>query len=219
MRARQRAAASGGPRAETPRGPICQIKVTLAEIRPPVWRRVRVPADLRLDRLHAVLQAAMGWGDLHLHQFVAGGRSYGDPQFDLSSPGRKVHDERKATVGDILPAVRSRAVYEYDLGAGWSHALLLEARHAPAPGVAYPCCAAGRRACPPEDCGGVAGYKDMRAVLADPAHEDYAELMERIDGPFDAEAFDADAVNGQLRRLADRWARGGTAGASPAQRG
>lgn len=204
MRARQRAAASEGSRAGSPGADICQIKVTLSGLRPPIWRRVLVPADLRLDRLHGVLQIAMGWSNAHLHQFIGRTTCYRDPRFG-GGRDTEVRDECKATVGDILPAVRSKAVYEYDFGDSWYHELALEKRLAPEPGVAYPRCTGGRRACPPEDCGGVYGYADLLTVLADPAHEDYETFLEQFDGPFDAEAFDADVVNDQLGRLMRRW--------------
>lgn len=52
---------------------IYQIKVTLRDSKPPIWRRIQVPGDINLGKLHRILQVVMGWTDSHLHQFIAGG--------------------------------------------------------------------------------------------------------------------------------------------------
>ncbi|MET8408859.1 hypothetical protein ABZV34_12350 [Streptomyces sp. NPDC005195] len=44
-----------------PADSVLQIKVTLADIPPPIWRRLQVPADLKLARLYPAIQTAMGW--------------------------------------------------------------------------------------------------------------------------------------------------------------
>jgi hypothetical protein len=71
----------------------------------------------------------------------------------------------------------------------------------PEPGVRYPRCLAGKRACPPEDCGGVPGYERMLGILADPKDEEYEEITELLGEEFDPEAFDLGAVNEELAKL------------------
>ena len=62
---------------------IYQIKVTLLGSKPPIWRRIQVPGDIRLDRLHTVLQIVMGWEDCHLHASTIHGVSYGQADREL----------------------------------------------------------------------------------------------------------------------------------------
>jgi Plasmid pRiA4b ORF-3-like protein len=116
---------------------------------PPVWRRLLVPAAIRLDRLHQVLQAAMGWENYHLHDFSDGRVRCGPPDLEL-----RLKDEREATLGDLIPCTGGRARYTCDFGDDWTHELVVEERLAAEPGLAYPVCVAGEGACPPEDCGG-----------------------------------------------------------------
>lgn len=173
---------------------ILQIKVTLRETKPPVWRRLLLPSNLNLEHLHQILQLAMGWMDCHLHEFEIGGRRYGakDPDFDGV-------DERKVKLRDVLGVKGAKGKYTYDFGDGWEHSLLVEKVLPPEPGKAYPMCVAGKRACPPEDCGGPWGYEEFLEAMADPEHEQHEELSEWIGGEFDPEAFDVDEVNRMLK--------------------
>ncbi len=178
---------------------IYQIKVTLRHIRPPIWRRIQVPADIKLGKLHHILQATMGWTDSHLHAFRVGHETYGvpdpDPLFDTETENeRNVRLDRIAAEGDKL-------IYEYDFGDGWEHELLIERAIPAEKGRRYPLCLAGKRACPPEDCGGPPGYERLLEVLRDPKHEEYEEMREWIGGPFDPEVFDPKEVNRMLKQV------------------
>ncbi len=178
---------------------IYQIKVTLRHIRPPLWRRIQIPADTKLGKLHRILQAAMGWYDAHLHAFRVGRETYGvpdpDPLFDTEMKNEhNVRLDRIAAEGDKL-------IYEYDFGDGWEHELLIEQVMPAEKGRRYPLCLAGKRACPPEDCGGPPGYEQLLEVLADPKHEEHEAMREWLGGPFDPEAFDLDKVNQMLKRM------------------
>ena len=132
---------------------IFQLKVTLKHARPAIWRRLQVPGDLRLGKLHAVLQDAFGWTSSHLHQFIVGETVIGMPDLDAFEP---VVDERKIRLDEIAQA-KSRFVYEYDFGDSWEHQVVVEKVLPVEAGVRYPRCLAGERACPPEDCGGIGG--------------------------------------------------------------
>ncbi len=182
------------------RGParIYQLKVTLKGIRPPIWRRVLIRSDTSLEQLHEVLQTTMGWLGGHLHQFVANGVQYGVPDDDW---GAEVHDERLVTLGDVAPAAGDRLLYEYDFGDGWEHDLVVEKLLEPEPGATYPVCLKGRRACPPEDVGGIWGYAEFLEILNDPDHPEYEERLEWVGGEFDPEEFDAEDVNAALASL------------------
>jgi hypothetical protein len=176
---------------------IYQIKVTLNESEPPIWRRFQVPGDVRLSRLHDVLQVVMGWTDSHLHQFKVGGTSFGIPDPEFGG----IEDDKRVTLQEVAPAEGARFVYEYDFGDSWEHDLLVEKIMPPEPGVAYPRCLAGERHGPPEDCGGIWGYANFVEAIQDPRHPEHDELLAWAGGKFDPEAFDLERVNRALARF------------------
>lgn len=175
-----------------------QIKVSLRGVRPPIWRRLRVPAGITLGQLHDVLQVAMGWSDYHMHVFEVGSARYGMPDPELG-----FRDDRKARLATVAPTVGSRLQYEYDFGDSWQHDIVVEEvlEAGCGEGEEYPVCMAGRRACPPEDCGGAWGYQHLLEVLADPTHEEHEHLSEWVGGPFEPGAFDRNVVNDVLRTM------------------
>ena len=184
--------------------PIYHLKVSLKGVAPPIWRRLQVPGNANLGWLHAVIQVAMGWTNSHLHQFVIGKRLYSDPSFDLDEleddPG--VFDENATAMAEVAPRVKSTFVYEYDFGDSWDHRIVVEKILDPDPTAAgLVQCLDGKRACPPEDCGGVGGYADLLETIMDPKHEEYESMREWLGGSFDPEAFDRETINKHLRKL------------------
>lgn len=178
---------------------IYQLKITLKYSRPPIWRRLQVPADIKLGKLHRVLQIAMGWTDSHLHQFHIGDTDYGVPDPELQFPG-ELRSERSVPLNRVA-AEGDRFFYEYDFGDGWEHEIEVEKVLPAETGKRYPLCLAGKHACPPEDCGGIPGYENLLEVMRDPSNEEYAETIEWLGREFDPEAFDLDDVNTALRRM------------------
>lgn len=171
-----------------------QLKITLQGIKPPIWRQFTVPADIRLDQLHKIIQCVMGWKDSHLHQFEAHGFRFAIPSED--SPA--VEDERKTSPNDLAPKVGDKLTDIYDLGDYWKHDLVVEAI---GDGPAQVKCLSGARACPPEDCGGVGAYDELLEALADPGHERHDELKAWLGKPFDPEAFGVVQTNIRLAKL------------------
>jgi len=166
---------------------VHQLKVTLEGTKPPVWRRVVVPSDITFARLHDVLQAAFGWWNSHLHEFEIDGVRYGSD--DGEGWGDRPLDERRHRLGDVAGEGATFG-YVYDFGDNWQHRMVVE-RVVPAErGARYPACTAGRRACPPEDCGGVWGYADFVDAIRDPEHSEHESMLEWVGGTFDPEAFD-----------------------------
>lgn len=188
-------------RTRSPRN-IHRIKVTLRGSKPPIWRRFEVPSDISLQRLHAVIQAGFGWQDCHLHVFETTAGHYGmrDPELEYI---RSDAGKRLSAVAD-WPG--DHFDYEYDFGDSWRHAVAVEAVQPAEPGVAYPRCTAGKRACPPEGCGGISGYYRLLAVLSDSGHEDHRATVAWLGlasaADFDRDQFDLDAVNHELSRTA-----------------
>jgi hypothetical protein len=171
-----------------------ELVVTLGDVQPPVWRRVRVPAEITLAELHRVLQIAMGWRDAHLHQFEVAGELIGVPDPEISRP---LTDESKICLVDVA-LDKTRFRYAYDFRDVWRHDILVERVIRDAEPETR--CLGGARACPPEDCGGWAGYDALLEALADPRHPEHAKRLQRIGGAFDPEAFDVDEINERLRR-------------------
>lgn len=171
---------------------VHQLKVVLRGAEPPIWRRLQVPASMTLAELHRVLQVAMGWSDYHLHEFKIAGVRYGTDDGEGWGPAPK--DERRTRL-DRVARKGTRFTYEYDFGDGWEHDVEVEDVHDAEAGEAYPACTAGGRACPPEDCGGVWGYGELLAAIADPDHDEHDALMEWVGGAFDPEHLDLAGVN------------------------
>ena len=132
-----------------------QLRVVVRGVSPLIWRRLLVPADTTIAGLHAVIQTAFGWTGTHLHRFVVHGREYG-----TAYPGGPSFrdDPRKVRLGDLGLRTTERFTYHYGFTAGWCHDLRVEQILVAEPGRALPVCTGGRRAGPPEDCGGVQAF-------------------------------------------------------------
>ena len=163
-----------------------QLKVSLEGTKPPIWRRLLVPSDIKLDVLHLALQIAMGWTNSHLHQFISQDQKfYGIKDDDFAMDGFEMQDESTARLSHLLKAEKDYLIYEYDFGDSWTHKVILEKILAFDPDKKLPYCVTGKRACPPEDCGGIWGYADLLVILENPEHEEYEEMLEWLDGEFD----------------------------------
>lgn len=172
---------------------IYQFKVTLEGIRPLIWRRFQVAGDTTLSRLHLILQVIMGWENYHLHQFRIEGSD--------SGIGSETLDDPKGTLRELIPSEKKRFTYEYDFGDGWEHEILVEKILPREPRGRYPVCVAGKRACPPEDCGGIWGYPEFLKAIRSRRHPEHREMLEWIGGSFDPEAFDPKEINRGLRAI------------------
>lgn len=175
------------------------LKVTLENIDPPVWRRIEVPGAMTLEDLHVVLQGVMGWHTSHLHCFEIDGKRYDfdtDDNFDWGMP--HLH-EAEHLLQDVARK-GTRFTYLYDFGDDWYHEIVVEKVTETDDEDIEPRCLEGARACPPEDCGGPAGYEELLGVLADPRHPDQAEAREWI-GAFDPDVFSASQANALLWAL------------------
>ncbi|MFB3814432.1 MAG: plasmid pRiA4b ORF-3 family protein [Terriglobales bacterium] len=186
---------------------VYQIKVTLLGTKPPIWRRLLVPAIMTLAQLHDALQIAMGWQDCHLHEFEIGGQRYGVPDPEMDVFGERVMNEKKARLCNVLGTAGAKALYTYDFGDGWEHSVVVEKAMKSEDGTAYPICTGGKRHCPPEDCGGIYGYYDFLDAIADPNHKQHGELLEWIGGRFDPDDFSVEKTNAELANLQRRFAK------------
>jgi Plasmid pRiA4b ORF-3-like protein len=140
------------------------LKITLTRVRPPVWRRVRVPATATLDELHRVIQIAFDWDDDHLHVFTSDGRRYADPFFGLEETA----DEFRARLGKVASSVGATLTYVYDLGDHWEHRIVVERIIETDEAETSPICVGGQGDAPEEDwfpdCGRDATPFDLTAI-------------------------------------------------------
>jgi hypothetical protein len=179
-----------------------QMRVALAEVEPVIWRRLVVPWTFHLGQLHHVIQAAFGWWDYHLHQFLIGGLRYGnyeqigEPEFEGDSRGS---DETEVRLLDFAHREPHKFVYEYDFGDGWEHVVEFESWLTLDPKQRVATCIDGARARPPEDVGGVHGYLGFLEVMADRAHPEHADTKRWAGGHFDPEWFDLRMTDRDVR--------------------
>ncbi|MFU8871714.1 plasmid pRiA4b ORF-3 family protein [Micromonospora sp. SL4-19] len=179
--------------------PIYQIKVGLRGARPPIWRRLEVPADVSLARLHELIQSAFAWTDSHLHVFETAYGSFGRPDAELGHRAAS-----RVTLEQVALAAGDKLRYTYDFGDNWEHDIVVEKVLDREASVAYPRCVGGRRAAPPDDCGGVWGYAELVEILGDPTNPEHEERLEwlGLDDPadFDPARFNAKAVTEALQQ-------------------
>jgi len=182
------------------RAPVYQLKVSLRGAKPPIWRRLLVPADINLAGLHAIILAAFGWHGGHMHVFET---AYGD--FGRADRELGHRADGSVTLEQVAPEVKDKIQYTYDFGDDWVHDIVVEKVVDPDPATAYPRCSGGKRAAPPDDCGGIWGYQELLEVLSDPAHPEHEERLEWLGladaSQFTPEAFEVEAVNSRLGAL------------------
>jgi hypothetical protein len=178
---------------------IYQLKVTLAETEPAIWRRILIPSTVTLHRLNLILQNVMGWTNSHLYMFVIGAIEYGEPDTDNEFNKLPCVDSRKAKLGQVVKTKGSTFAYEYDFGDTWIHELVVEDIMEPISGFRYPVCIEGKRACPPEDCGGPDGYSRLLGIIVNPEHKEYSELMTWLGGQFQPASFSVKEANRHLK--------------------
>lgn len=178
--------------------PVFQLRIRLEGIDPPVWRRLLVPGGVRLAKLHDMFQAVMGWTNSHLHNFTVDGHLYG-MHFD-DYPEEEL-DETEYTVMVALRGSVRRFVYEYDFGDSWTHEVVVEDTTSSPYTLKFGVCLDGQGACPPEDVGGIGGYRAFLEALDDPLHEAHDRMLLWVGYHFDPAAFNVSAANAALQRV------------------
>jgi hypothetical protein len=184
-----------------PKNAHVKLRISLMGSSPQVWRRMIVPAQMHLGKLHKVFQVTMGWRTSHLHEFVIAGKRYTDPSYDdfAVDPKDRTLDQAKITLAQIV-AYTPTFEYRYDFGDGWRHQIEIEEVTHPDPRMTVPICIGGENACPPEDCGGIGGYGDFLKKLSsptftDPDDRDEADVLAWVGGYFDPASFDPNRIN------------------------
>lgn len=179
------------------------LNIRLLELEPEIWRRFVVPGDITLDRLHDVIQIVMGWQDYHLHVFTIGKKRYTERPESRGEGS----EECRYRLSDLIRQKGRTFGYLYDFGDEWAHEITIEdSRYFDPHADMELVCIDGRRACPPEDVGGVHGYMEFCHAMIDPGHEEHQSYREWYGGEFDSEAFELDEVNFELMKFV-RWSR------------
>lgn len=163
-----------------------------------IWRRLLVSGDTTLVELHETIQLAMGWEGYHLWTFSVNGREYGHAYG--AGLGKEDYETTLSGLG-LRP--RERFLYTYDFGDYWRHEVRLEKSTGPDSKMRYPVCVGGKRACPPEDCGGPWAYQELLHLARSPFREhERRQALEILGGSFDPETFDRRTVNTLLKEHA-----------------
>jgi hypothetical protein len=184
---------------------IARLKISLDHVTPTVLRRIEVPFEIRLDRLHLTIQAAMGWSNSHLYEIRAGGVGFGLPDPDWRDGPR---DARKARLDDVLEDVGTRTLhYTYDFGDCWDHTIKVERLIDPFPAAVYPLLLEAVGRCPPEDIGGPWSYIELLEARRNPKHERHTECENWFTDDFDPEIVNLNWLTNEVAALAKRWSR------------
>lgn len=189
---------------------VFHFKIQIKGItKPPVWRQVSVPGNFTFHRFHDVIQTVFGWDDYHLFEFkdkewqsnvriaVPVKDDFFDPDFFADTK-----DSSKIKLSDIFKDKFRKLLYVYDFGDNWLHEITLESISDDKQKTAI--CLSGKGACPPEDCGSIYGYEEMKEIFATmPESEEadeYREWLGMDEGEiWDANAFDIEEVNTYLK--------------------
>lgn len=139
---------------------ILQLKITLKDSKPPIWRRVEIRDSMTFHKLHQAIQIAFQWGDFHLHGFdVRKTNGLKIDDFFSIEPSdnedlgffHETYDENEIMLKDIFKQEKDKVIYTYDYGDNWEHEIVLEKILPEESGVFYPKCTKAMRATPDED--------------------------------------------------------------------
>lgn len=176
---------------------IYQLKITLNNTSPPIWRRFLVQSNILLPDLHKIIQTVMGWTNSHLHQFIKNRQYFREPwENDYSDDS---FDYADIKLDDFLYIIGDTCSYEYDFGDSWRHTIKLEKILPFDKNQNYPVCTAGKKNCPPEDCGGIYGFYNLLEIIRNPEHPDYEDMIDWIGEDYNSDYFDLNDVNKLLR--------------------
>jgi len=175
-----------------------QLKITIKEITPPIWRRLLVSENITLYKLHHIIQETFGWTNSHLYFFGNIDSKIGD--YELWDD-KETTSDRLVNIRDVLVPENPTLIYTYDMGEDWVHTIELE-QVLPTMKTQRKCIG-GERRCPPEDCGGIRGYYQILEILKNPGTDEYREMVTWLDGKTDPEFIDIRMINAHLGLLSE----------------
>lgn len=173
---------------------IYRLMVTLGDVSPKVYRVLLVPGSFHLGQLHMLIQMSFGWNNSHLHEFVIGTKAFIDTIYDEGGSGKPRFDETKFILGLGL-SLGQKFSYDYDFGDNWSHDIKVLGIEASLEGFEYPMCIEGKNACPPDDCGGVHRYEELKKLLKSKDPKKRSPALRWLGGQFDPSVCDPNRLN------------------------
>lgn len=178
---------------------ILQLKVSLHQSSPEIWRRILVDKGTTLFDLHHILQITMGWQNYHLYEFKINKQRFGIPNDDFEDAA--LIDASQVKLEDVLTNDKQKFEYLYDFGDYWRHNIVYE-KSLEDDGVSYyPVCTDGELSAPPEDCGGLGGYHHLIQVISSKDYPDHEDMVEWVGEEFDPNFFDKTMINEELEML------------------
>jgi len=181
---------------------IIQLKITLQGTKPPIWRRVLVDKTTTFEKLHHIIQIAMGWTNSHLYEFYINGYRIAEPNEEFDDDfGEKSVDDSTVTLDSIITYTKVKFEYTYDFGDSWEHQIVVEKFLPYNIHTKYPTCIDGKLSCPPEDCGGIPGFYNLLDIISNKRHPERKEMLEWLGGHYYAEHFDKEETNLELAAI------------------
>jgi hypothetical protein len=185
---------------------ILQLKITLTDTKPQIFRQILVANDTTFFELHHIIQIAMGWQNMHLFEFRFNDYIIGLPNDALEDEAlgeENVIDADALMLSEVLSDVNETMIYTYDFGDTWEHEIVVEKIITDALDYKAPTCIAGDLSCPPENCGGVPGFEHLFNVIKNVNHPDHLQMLDWLDENYTQDGFDIDEVNTTLASLED----------------
>jgi hypothetical protein len=183
---------------------IIQLKITLDETKPAIWRRVQVEKQTTFFELHHIIQIAFGWKNYHLYEFTVDGHKLGAPEDYMTNVPlleEGVIDAREITLDSLVVQLSESFKYQYDFGDNWKHEIVVEKFLPKSNRIRYPKCTAGKLNCPPEDCGGIPGFYNLLNIISNRKHPEHRETFIWLGGKYKPELFEKELVNKELASL------------------
>lgn len=180
---------------------VLQLKITLADTKPTIWRRILLKDNCSFYELHMIIQCAMGWENYHLYEFNINNYRIGEPDSDFDYDNKVIHSKEVKLNAILLESEKESFHYTYDFGDTWNHEITVE-KILPSDKIQnHPVCTEGAMNCPPEDCGGIPGFTHFVNVMKDPENSQYEELMEWYGQAYDPEYLSLQDINHALKSL------------------
>lgn len=180
---------------------VIELKITLKGIKPLIWRRIKISSQASLLDLHYVIQRTFGWTNSHLFMMEIGSMRFVNPP-DWEEDAYRYQSAEIATLKDFIPKLVPKGgkfSYEYDMGDGWQHEIVVENIEDTQKAHFGAICVSGERACPPEDVGSTPGYYELLEDIQDPTSDRYKQVIGWLGYAYDPEVFDLKMVNQSIR--------------------
>ena len=150
------------------------LRITLVGSSPRVWREIAVPSTIKLTSLAHVIALAMGWEESHLSMFKKWRKEYHVYMDGADMYDYPIEDASKYALCDLLGA-GEEMTFIYDFGDNWRHTVkVLDCQEYGKEEKQQIRLLDGKNACPPNDVGGISGYKEMLNVIKEDPDSDEA---------------------------------------------